>query len=123
MGIAPIKVLCNNNSNTLVVPAGGSSSADCLPCPGGYYCQFDGQTQASGECSAGYYCPSNATITSPTPSGYECHIGFYCLQGESLADFEWVVCVVSRRVKKNNKEQRWMCLWCPGEFVVVAFLR
>ena len=61
-------------------PSGGQSEDDCLPCPGGFYCDQDGQTQPAGPCDQGYYCPANASIISPTPTGLQCPIGYHCPQ-------------------------------------------
>ena len=63
--------------------AGGESAADCQPCTGGTYCGTTGLVEPSGNCSRGYYCPDNETISTPTPTGLECWVGYYCLEGSS----------------------------------------
>lgn len=49
-----------------------TSLADCLPCSAGSYC-IGGQSQVSGACAPGYYCPTNST--SPTTNA--CPAGTY----------------------------------------------
>ncbi|RUS80922.1 hypothetical protein EGW08_011303, partial [Elysia chlorotica] len=68
-------------AGTIRNSTGGRAETDCLPCPGGYYCDQDGQVGAAGQCSQGYYCPANATVISPTPSNYLCPVGYYCPTG------------------------------------------
>ena len=62
---------------------GGESAADCQPCSGGKYCGTTGLVEPTGNCSRGYYCPDNDTISTPTPTGLECWVGYYCLEGSS----------------------------------------
>ncbi|CAG2223568.1 unnamed protein product [Mytilus edulis] len=64
---------------------GAGAVEDCLPCPGGYYCDQEAQTGPTGLCDAGYYCPANDTTISPTPSGFMCPVGYYCPQGSAEA--------------------------------------
>ncbi|EDV25654.1 uncharacterized protein TRIADDRAFT_55968 [Trichoplax adhaerens] len=78
--------------------AGKNSISDCLMCPPGKYCEQDGLSQPTGNCSAGYYCNgwsyqstpiqySNATDISqcscPTTNytGGRCWPGTYCPEG------------------------------------------
>lgn len=63
---------------------GGVSEDDCMACPGGFYCKFDGLTDVTGPCSAGYYCPVNETIISPDPGEFLCPVGFFCNVQSSL---------------------------------------
>jgi hypothetical protein len=46
------------------------SSDDCNACPRGSYC-MGGQTDISGPCAMGYYCPeeSSSPINHPCPAG------------------------------------------------------
>ena len=68
-------------SNTYI--AGAKSEDDCSPCLGGHYCENSGLSTPTGLCEAGYYCPSNFTISDPQPNGLLCPAGltfnFYCL--------------------------------------------
>ena len=60
---------------------GAASADDCQPCSGGKYCGELGLEQPSGNCSEGFYCPDNETISTATPTAFPCKIGFYCLEG------------------------------------------
>lgn len=62
------------------ITTGKTSLADCLPCPGGQYCQTQGQTTWTGDCAAGFYCTINSTSDSPTDgvTGDECPPGHHC---------------------------------------------
>lgn len=42
------------------------SVVDCQPCTPGHYCDRMGLNATSGNCSAGYYCLGNATVSTPT---------------------------------------------------------
>ncbi|XP_071958738.1 uncharacterized protein [Antedon mediterranea] len=55
----------------------------CLPCPGGKYCDGKGLTVYADECDAGYVCVSASNNSQPTDSitGYECRPGYYCPKG------------------------------------------
>ena len=57
---------------------------DCSACPGGYYCEDDGQTEPAGDCAAGFYCPANHSTIVPTPAEFECPVGHYCLNGSAV---------------------------------------
>lgn len=54
---------------------GAESEEDCAPCTGGYYCETEGLDAPTGLCDAGYYCPSNDTISASDPNGYLCPAG------------------------------------------------
>ena len=45
----------------------------------GSYCQSPGLTEVTGNCSAGYYCPSGQSV--PQPLAYICPVGDYCPEG------------------------------------------
>ena len=59
---------------------------ECLPCPGGYYCEGSGNTQPTGPCSAGYYCRYKAETATPIDeiTGGICPRGGYCPEGSSI---------------------------------------
>lgn len=61
-----------------------NSTSGCLACPPGKYCDTNGQTAPTGDCSAGYFCESGAWSDSPTTvGGYPCPAGYYCVNGTS----------------------------------------
>jgi hypothetical protein len=68
---------------TVLYYTGAAAIEDCLPCPGGHYCEQEGQLGPTGECSAGYYCPANDTTIASNPTGFMCPVGYYCHQGNS----------------------------------------
>ena len=66
---------------------GLSSSGQCPPCTGGYYCATTGLSEPTGPCNAGYYCDSGATTATPNDGGATgdvCTIGHYCPQGTDV---------------------------------------
>lgn len=88
---------------------GAGAVEDCLPCPGGYYCDQEAQTGPTGLCDAGYYCPANDTTISPTPSGLMCPVGYYCPQGSAEA----IPCPPGEY--QDNVGQS-SCIACPAGF-------
>ncbi|XP_035765653.1 zonadhesin [Neolamprologus brichardi] len=66
---------------------GASSPETCLSCPAGMFCSQSGQSQPTGLCEAGYYCPAGST--SPNSTEYQgnssgshlCPPGLYCPAG------------------------------------------
>ncbi|XP_078539496.1 uncharacterized protein LOC144824222 [Lissotriton helveticus] len=63
-------------------PHGGNQDGqDCLPCPGGHFCDEAGQSAPQGLCSAGFFCPPGQT--SASPAAFRCPLGFYCPTGSS----------------------------------------
>ena len=51
------------------------------PCPGGQYCEGDGNIQPTGNCSAGFYCSGSAETWNDTVHGGQCEPGYYCPEG------------------------------------------
>lgn len=43
---------------------GRTQLSECTQCDGGKYCQFTGQANYSGDCSAGYYCTEGLSFLS-----------------------------------------------------------
>ncbi|XP_071497013.1 uncharacterized protein [Diadema antillarum] len=88
-GLCPVGHYCDEGTpapeqcpaGTIRYTEGAAGVGDCLPCPGGYYCETPGKTNATGQCSAGYYCPANETITAPSPGAFRCPVGHYCPVG------------------------------------------
>ncbi|XP_059812735.1 multiple epidermal growth factor-like domains protein 6 [Hypanus sabinus] len=60
--------------------SGVTSRNECLPCPGGKYCESQGQSNVSGDCSAGFYCVSGSRSAFPLDGsmGAPCPVGHYC---------------------------------------------
>ena len=56
----------------------GEKESDCSPCDPGQFCAGTNNTASTGPCSAGYYCPQDAKISSDRPNGFECPPGFFC---------------------------------------------
>ena len=42
------------------------SQAECKGCDPGEYCAIDGLNQTTGNCSSGYFCKQNASVSEPT---------------------------------------------------------
>ena len=53
---------------------------ECLDCPGGKYCEFSGQPNATGPCDPGFYCEKSATPTPTGLGGNVCPQGHFCPQ-------------------------------------------
>ncbi|KAI8480901.1 hypothetical protein Bbelb_413740, partial [Branchiostoma belcheri] len=55
----------------------------CLPCPGGTYCDAPGLTEYTALCDAGYVCVSASNTSQPEDgtTGYICPEGSYCPTG------------------------------------------
>ncbi|XP_038155551.1 uncharacterized protein LOC119792815 [Cyprinodon tularosa] len=58
---------------------GGSTVETCQLCPPGHYCAKEGQTEPSGHCAEGYYCPEGQR--SQRPQLHVCSLGHYCEKG------------------------------------------
>lgn len=58
-----------------------TSLGDCIDCPGGKYCQGDGNSAPTGNCSAGWYCSGGADSPNTTTNGGKCQPGYYCPEG------------------------------------------
>lgn len=59
--------------------SGNKQLKDCLECQEGKYCTGWGLHYPSGNCSAGFYCPSGQN--SSNPEEYRCTPGYYCPEG------------------------------------------
>ena len=98
------------DSITDFIVMGLGSVDECRPCLGGRYCQLPNQTAPTGICNSGYYCPDNASIDTPTPTGYECVTGHYCPQGS----YHPLPCEPGTYSNSTGMES---CLTCPpGHF-------
>ena len=59
--------------------------SNCLQCPGGMFCENAGLSNATGPCSAGYYCILGSSSSAPlNESGGICPIGHYCPEGSTV---------------------------------------
>ncbi len=65
---------------TLGIRNGLSLKSQCIPCPGGHYCDAVSLTSPSGVCEPGYFCLSGAISPRPLSSAINgpCPAGFYC---------------------------------------------
>ncbi|XP_062894522.1 platelet endothelial aggregation receptor 1-like [Mobula hypostoma] len=99
---------CTRFANEFPCPSGtyGSlpglqSSAGCLPCPPGQFCEGNGLSSPSGNCSEGWFCTGGASTSRPLCSGdflnssncgnpesvspgNRCPLGSFCPEGSSL---------------------------------------
>ncbi|XP_029700281.1 zonadhesin [Takifugu rubripes] len=59
------------------------SSADCSPCPSGFFCYGSALTEPNGPCSPGYFCSRGSSEPSPVsrPYGNVCPMGHFCPEG------------------------------------------
>ena len=48
---------------------GSTGPEDCLMCPPGEYCEFDGLAQPTGNCSAGWFCTGGSWQAQPSEAG------------------------------------------------------
>ena len=86
---------------------GGNSSADCILCTPGYYCDAPGLAEPTGKCSPGYFCPSGQE--SSTPSQHVCSRGYYCPTGSSYEQ----PCPAGYY---QNEDRQSECRLCPSGF-------
>ena len=61
-------------------------SQECLPCPGGHYCDGHGRSSPTGPCDAGFFCRSRASVSAPTDgiTGDICPRGGFCPEGSTV---------------------------------------
>ena len=55
---------------------------DCTSSPSGYYTSGYGNSNPTGLCSTGYYCPSGANVSTPSCSSGYCAKGGPCIAGQ-----------------------------------------
>ena len=60
----------------------GAELGDCHPCPGGEYCEGQGNAAPTGNCTEGWYCQGGADAPNTTTNGGRCQPGYYCPLGE-----------------------------------------
>ncbi|OAF70026.1 hypothetical protein A3Q56_02216, partial [Intoshia linei] len=84
-----------------------SKLIDCTSCTTGKFCAGLGNTNPTGKCAAGYYCPTGQS--NPTPITYICPKGFYCLEGAS----EPIACVSGTYQPSTGNVS---CLDCPDGY-------
>jgi hypothetical protein len=91
--VVPIKCPTKKYRNTLR----GTAEGDCATCPAGYYCltaqvepvpcgkgyYSSSNANTCTKCSAGKYCPDEATTKSDHDTKYICPAGLYCPAGFS----------------------------------------
>ena len=60
---------------------GQTTDSSCVACPGGSYCEGNGNSWPTGLCSPGWYCSGSATSSMTTTHGDQCQPGYYCPEG------------------------------------------
>ena len=86
----------------------GRNMYDCLPCPGGKYCEGSSHTP-DGDCTAGYYCP----------------IGSYLTKQNSVNPGHYAAAIAAEQTKCpagtfNNEYNRASCVAGPAGFLVLG---
>ncbi|XP_051788209.1 signal peptide, CUB and EGF-like domain-containing protein 1 [Erpetoichthys calabaricus] len=95
-----------------------SSVQECLSCDPGFYCATPGSSEATGYCSAGYYCLGGAVMPFPTDdiTGNECPRGHYCPEGSRIPR----LCHPGHYSNKTKNTAQSDCLPCPSGFACAA---
>ncbi|CAL8373179.1 unnamed protein product, partial [Gadus morhua 'NCC'] len=98
---------------------GTARPQECTPCPPGLFCRAPGQSAASDQCSAGYYCVSGAS--SPTPedgglTGHTCPEGHYCPRGSGAP----LPCPQGHYSAAAGNTGLSDCLPCPAGFLCAS---
>ncbi|XP_053729819.1 SCO-spondin isoform X1 [Synchiropus splendidus] len=109
--------------NRFPCPAGtmnphlGASSPDaCEPCPSGMFCSQPGQSQPTGPCEAGFYCPAGSSRSNSTEhqdnssQTHVCPPGHYCPQGTGFP----LPCPAGSLSSSRGLRRRDECLSCPS---------
>ena len=73
-------------AGTYLPDTGHDELSDCIACDGGKFCERQGQTNVTDNCTEGYYCESAASVATPTDgvTGDICPTGHYCPTGTTL---------------------------------------
>ena len=71
-------------SGTFNTLTGQANISSCIPCPEGLFCEGEGLSSPTENCSAGWYCSGGAESATPTTNGALCPVGSYCPEGSSL---------------------------------------
>ena len=108
----PAGFFCPNGSaDPIACPTGTFSpdekqteESDCRPCLGGFYCNSEGQSNVTGLCSPGFYCPAESVARQP--AGRECSVGMYCPEGSAVEQS----CLAGTF---TNRSQQHECEVCP----------
>ena len=91
--------------------------SECLDCPSGSYCENYNMSAPSGLCSAGYYCVSGSSVSTPKGilvdsvsgrsfGGNICPVGSFCPEGSSIPQ----PCLPGTY---NNLVRQIQCFDCP----------
>lgn len=92
---------------TFLNVTGGSAVTDCLPCYQGYHCAGYGNVMATGQCDAGFYCPSGMNLSSPAE--YTCSEGHYC----PIGSHEMIRCLSGTYQDETGQG---LCKTCPAGY-------
>ena len=88
-----------------------TSVSACLSCTAGKYCEGFGKTSVTGDCEAGFYCPTGSKVRRPI--AYICPAGYKCTTGSDSA----TQCPAG--TFQSNKGQS-ECETCPAGFYCPA---
>ncbi|CAM9824345.1 unnamed protein product [Bubo scandiacus] len=95
-------------TGTILPQSGMGYRNACLPCPGGKFCQGEGQANVSGTCYAGYFCD----LGSAQPDHKRCPPGFYCPEGSESP----IPCSPGSFNSDSGKWQSTDCQLCPAGY-------
>ncbi|CAN0384375.1 unnamed protein product, partial [Ectocarpus sp. 12 AP-2014] len=89
--VCPVGSYCPVGSDVAILCPSGTFSNElavqlesgCTTCTQGKYCAYNGLTEPTGDCEAGYYCSGGAILSNPVDQVYgdECSAGHYCKEG------------------------------------------
>lgn len=66
-------------SGTMSNTEGNIQESDCSDCTAGYFCAGTANTNYTGPCAPGYYCPPGQQVSEPVE--YNCTLGYHCPEG------------------------------------------
>ncbi|XP_026719422.1 zonadhesin-like [Athene cunicularia] len=95
-------------TGTILPQSGMGHRNACLPCPGGKFCQGEGQASVSGTCYAGYFCELGST----QPDHKRCPPGFYCPEGSESP----IPCSPGSFNSESGQWQSADCQLCPAGY-------
>ena len=73
-----------------------TNQTSCLMCPAGSFCLGEGQSEATGNCSAGWFCTGGAYAAKPLTLGKDVNLIYFRKK-------DWVIYVIFTKI--NTKKQ------------------